>query len=146
MPCGALGFPAYASSAGIQNLRRSPTVISCSPSIQPLITLVSGKLAGPDSSELSISVPSACHPTYSTVTRSCFLGRSLPLPGLRTLLASPDAVLTASGGGAATSGGGVSSQPIADAALWVASASPAWLACDSALRVGVVASPCFGAA
>src|SRR5207244_6585647 len=59
---GAISGPTvrspYARFGGTKNLYFDPTFISCSPSVQPLITPLRGKLAGsPRLYELSNSVP-----------------------------------------------------------------------------------------
>jgi hypothetical protein len=46
VPCGRPGRSLYASSFGIQKRRFSPTVISWTPSPQPLITRSMLKVAG----------------------------------------------------------------------------------------------------
>ncbi len=71
------------------------------------MTRFKGKLAGlPRETELSNIFPSVVHPVYCTVTMSSAAGCCVPVPGVSTLDARPEAVFTASAGGAATSGGG----------------------------------------
>src|SRR5690606_33738244 len=80
--------------------------MSCKPSVQPLITPRRGKLAGsPRTPALPHIFPSVVQPVSCTRTMPCSSGLS-PVPGWRTFDAMPDAVRSASAGGAATSAGG----------------------------------------
>ncbi len=63
MPFGLPSWPAYASFSGIQKRRTSPAVMSCTPSVQPAMTLSSGNCAGtPRATELSNILPSVVQP------------------------------------------------------------------------------------
>src|SRR5204863_1230471 len=57
------GLSPYASAPGIQKRTLSPTTISCTPSVHPLITPFNGKLVGwPRCTELSNRRPSGVQP------------------------------------------------------------------------------------
>ena len=63
VPVGRPGRSLYASSLGIQKRRFSPVTISCTPSLQPLMTLSTGNVAGSSRvTELSNILPSVVQP------------------------------------------------------------------------------------
>lgn len=63
IPCGRSGLPSYASFAGIQKRRFSPSTMSDSPSLQPWMTLSSGRTMGlPRATEESNIMPSVVQP------------------------------------------------------------------------------------
>src|SRR5262249_15781053 len=93
--------------AGTQTRRFSPTVIASSastrPGIMPLRHATWGALP---SDEVENRDPSVFQPVNLTRTQSFSVGCAEPLPGLRTIVARPEAVFFARVGGAATSAGG----------------------------------------
>src|SRR5665811_1414629 len=82
-------------SDGQVKIAFSPIFIRPTPSVQHLMTPLSGKVAGcPRLRELSNTVPSTSFPSYCTVTRSVGVGEA-PVPGEVLRKTKPDGVWTA---------------------------------------------------